>query len=256
MFDDVLSKIANRQSAEEIRIRAGRGVTVILSSGKHITLPESTLTIREALNRATRGSLQSAEANLRHGFITAPGGHRVGVCGSAIVRNGEITGWKEISSVNIRLCRAVPGIAEFYAEPVQSTLIISPPGGGKTTFLRDLIRVTSERGFTVGVADERGEIAALVNGVPALDVGRNTDVIGGTSRSEAVMFLLRTMNPDVIATDEITMQTDYDALHQAVNCGVFLFAASHREDADTDMFERIIKISVRNGKREYEVIRC
>ncbi|MDR2361000.1 MAG: stage III sporulation protein AB [Oscillospiraceae bacterium] len=257
MFDDVLSKIADKQSAEEIRVRAGGGgVTVALSSGANIALPEGVLTIADVLNRATRGSVQSAEESLRHGFVTAPGGHRVGVCGSAIVRNGELMGWKDISSVNIRLCKAVPGIADRYADPVRSTLIISPPGGGKTTFLRDLIRATSNRGYMVSVADERGEIAALVNGVPALDVGRNTDVIEGTSRADAVMMLLRAMGPDVIATDEITTQADCEALRRAANCGVILFATSHREDTDTSMFERVIKIRVQNRQREYEVIRC
>jgi stage III sporulation protein AA len=260
MFDDVLKYLPekDKQIAEEIRIRRGGGVSVILAGNARIELPSCKLSISEALARATQGSYHSVQESLRKGFVSAPGGIRVGVCGSAAVKDGEISGWKDISSVCIRLCRARKGIAREagIAGSGKSTLIISPPGAGKTTLLRDLVRTASDAGYRVGLADERGEIAALSNGVPALDVGVNTDVIDGVPRAEAVMFLLRTMNPQIIATDEITDKSDYEALSQAANCGVALFATSHRSDADTRLFERIVRIRVRNGKRTYEVTEC
>ncbi|MDR0818822.1 MAG: stage III sporulation protein AB, partial [Oscillospiraceae bacterium] len=180
MFDDVLNLLPerDRRRAEEIRIRSGSGVSVTLDGGSRVDLPGVTLTAKDALARATNNSIHSAQESLRHGYVTAYGGHRVGVCGSAAVKDGEITAWREISSVNIRLCKEVKGIAEspslkgsnFASDGAPaSTLIISPPGCGKTTLLRDLIRVVSDKGFRAGVSDERGEIAAMRNGIPQLD---------------------------------------------------------------------------------------
>jgi len=263
MYDDVLKLLPeqDRQLAEEIRIRRGRSVSVILRGSRTAELPSCALTVDDALARASNYSLHTAQESLRSGFITAKGGHRVGVCGQAIVRDGQVQGWKDVSSVNIRLCRQIKGVAERFAprfkpaspEQLQSTLIISPPGGGKTTFLRDFIRLTSDAGIRIGVADERGEIAAMTNGVPQLDVGANTDVIEGVSKADAVLFLLRTMNPQVIATDEITAPADFAALQSAANCGVALFATTHRADADTTLFKRVITITNTNNKRTYEV---
>jgi stage III sporulation protein AA len=106
------------------------------------------------------------------------------------------------------------------------------------------------------VADGRGEFAALHNGVPQLDIGKCSDVLDGVPGADAVMFLLRSMNPQVIATDEITAGEDYGALRQAANCGVKLFATTHRADADSALFERVVTISVQNGIRNYEVTIC
>jgi stage III sporulation protein AA len=267
MFDDVLNQLPerDRRRAEEIRIRSGQSVSVTLDGGLRIDLPNVTLTVQDALARATNNSMHSAQESLKHGYVTAYGGHRVGVCGSAAVKDGEITAWREISSVNIRLCREVKGIAEapelkgsnFARDGYPaSTLIISPPGCGKTTLLRDLIRVVSDRGFRVGVSDERGEIAAMRRGIPQLDVGRCTDILEGVPRADAVMLLLRTMNPQVIATDEITGEADFAALRQAANCGVRLFATTHRENSDASLFERVVKITIHNKIRCYEVTKC
>ncbi|MDR2530047.1 MAG: stage III sporulation protein AB [Oscillospiraceae bacterium] len=264
MFDDVLNRLPerDRQRAEEIRVRKSRGVSVTLDDGEIRSVPGCALTIRDVLARATLNSLHSAQESLRHGYVTAPGGHRVGVCGSAAVKDGELTAWREIASVNIRLCKEVRSVAErAELKPTnfgedrrpRSTLIISPPGAGKTTLLRDLIRVISERGFRVGAADERGELAAMRDGVPQLDVGSNTDVLEGLPRIDAVMLLLRSMSPQVIATDEVTAGSDFDALRQAANCGVKLLATSHRDDSDTSLFERVVRISVRGGRRVYDV---
>jgi len=223
-----------------------------------IELPSCKLSIQEAIARVTNDSYQTAQEHLKSGFITATGGFRVGICGSAIVKDGTITGWKDISSICIRLCKEIKGIAKEIgiAGTNKSTLIVSPPGCGKTTLLRDLIRTASNSGHRVGIADERGEIAAMSHGIPLLDVGANTDVLDGVPRADAVMFLLRTMNPQIIATDEITDRNDFEALRQAENCGVSLFATSHSMITWQHPFEQIVTIKIKNNKRTYEVIQC
>ena len=149
-----------------------------------------------------------------------------------------------------------------------STLIISPPGGGKTTLLRDIIRLVSDRGKRVSVADERGEIAALKGGIPQFNIGRHTDVLEFCPRAQAVIFLLRAMNPQIIAMDEITGPEDFEALRSAVGCGVKLLATAHsastgemkktalQRNAFMWIFERIVVIDNNAGKRSYRIEHC
>lgn len=231
--------------AEELRLRAGRPMTVVCPTGERPLPggePVSPADLSLVVEIATRASAHTAMERMRSGFFTVPGGHRIGICGSAVVKDGAVFNLRQLSSLAIRIARQVPGAAAAVADRLwegdrfQSTLILSPPGGGKTTLLRDLIRRLSDGTghppLRVGVADERGELAAMYNGLPQFDVGRQTDVMDGCPKAEGLMMLLRGMNPQVLVADEITAPQDCAALLLAANCGVRLLCTAHAADLE------------------------
>jgi len=235
-----------RASAEELRLRAGAPPSVSSGGGETFFPTCRTVTKRDldsVLDMATRASAYAARDSLRSGYVTARGGYRIGAAGTAAMSGGAVAGFAALSSLAIRIPREVTGIAEPLLQEispeggVRSTLIISPPGAGKTTLLRDMVRAVSDggrhgAGLRVSLADERGEVAALADGEPQMDVGRRTDVLEGCPKAAAVMMLLRTMNPQVVALDEITAPEDVAAVESAANCGVKLLATAHAEDMD------------------------
>jgi len=155
------------------------------------------------------------------GYLTAPGGHRIGICGEALIKDGKMEGIREVHSLNIRIARDFPGIGQALCRESGPVLIIGRPGSGKTTLLRDIIRQLSGK-ETVSVVDERGEL------FPAgFRRGERMDVLLGCSKSEGIDRMLRTMTPDTIAIDEITAEEDTRALMQAAWCGVRLLATAH-----------------------------
>jgi len=188
---------------------------------------------------ASRASLHAVLDQVRRGYLTVEGGHRIGLCGTAVLRDGEIHALRALSSADLRIARQVRGAAGPVLDGLcpggrlADTLILAPPGLGKTTLLRDLIRSVSEgegcAPLRVSLADERGEVAALYNGRPQLEVGRRTDVVEGCPKAQGLMLLLRAMNPQVLAADEITAPEDVKALTAAAGCGVTLLAAAHGE---------------------------
>ena len=213
-----------REACQEIRLRLGVPPELVMHK-KNVWLdrPVNRDDLNQCINSASRYSPWSASTSA-HGYITAPGGHRIGICGDGVVKNGVLTGFREIRSVCIRVARDFPGIAGDLSAQMQSVLIIGPPGWGKTTLLRDLIRGLSNLEQHVAVVDERGE---LFPNVPAFSPGKCTDVLSGCTKREGIEVLLRTMGPDWIAVDEITAQQDCEALLKAVYCGIKLAATAH-----------------------------
>ncbi|MBQ8831754.1 MAG: stage III sporulation protein AA [Oscillospiraceae bacterium] len=267
--------------AEEIRLRAGRKASVLVGESEVVTGSRciDSADIERVAEIATEASVYSARESMKAGYITAKGGYRIGICGSAVVKNGEIEGFRELSSAAIRIPNEVIGAAGSVMRELtkngrfESALIVSPPGAGKTTLLRDMVRVLSDgddklglRGMRVALADERGEIACIYNGVPQRDIGARTDVLEGCSKAQAVMMLLRSMNPQLVALDEITAPEDICAIKSCANCGVKILATAHAEDMndlasrpmyaellESGFFKNAVFITKRNGRRIYTV---
>lgn len=259
---NAISSVADNYSnapPEEIRLRVGRPVGIVANGvEKHVPYITTNADITSTIEVATQGSLHTALDSIKQGFITIRGGHRLGLCGSAVVQNGEVTLLRDISSINIRIAREKRGICEHFADKLYdgkrlyNTLVISPPGMGKTTVLRDMIRYFSDKGVRVSVVDERGELAACHAGRPSLDVGKHTDVLDSCPKQTAVFMLLRAMGPQVIAVDEIT--DDISPVLAAQSCGVSLLATAHGEKPKyKDIFERFVYIELQGGQRRYIV---
>ena len=267
-----------QEQAEELRLRVGWPMTAVLPEGERPVggPPVEPEELEQLVEIASRASVHAVLEQIRRGYLTVAGGHRIGLCGTAVMEGGGIHALRSLSSANLRIARQVPGAARPVLGALcpggrlESTLILAPPGQGKTTLLRDIIRQVSEGEgclpLRVAVADERGEVAALYSGRPQLDVGRRTDVAEGCPKAQGLMLLLRAMNPQVLAVDEITAPEDAAALRTAAGCGVTLLATAHgagREDLtrrplyrgllEEGMFRRLVEITRREGRREYRV---
>lgn len=257
----------------EIRLRVGQVVRLRLLSGeKTLPLEWGESEQQAQLMSFLDNSFYAYEEQVRQGFITLPGGHRVGLCGVAWYDGDKLGGFRDIGSMNVRVAREVTGgVKPFWpyvtkAGRVLRTLIAAPPGVGKTTLLRDLARGLSdgESGIppkNVGIADERREIAAVYAGSPGLSLGSRSDVVSGCEKALGLQILLRTMSPDVLVTDEIGTAADAAALQDAMNAGVAVLASAHAADYEellgrpnlrdlllSGYFERIIFLK-RQGER-------
>jgi len=211
-----------RENLQELRLRLGRPAELVTQNGSR-WLPRmvSSQDIGFVVQTASKYSPWAA-ATVAQGFITAPGGHRIGICGEAVVKEDKTAGIRTATSLCIRVARDFPGIAARAAGIGGNILVIGPPGSGKTTLLRDLIRQISDSGFPVTAVDERSEL------FPAgFEQGRRTDVLTGCSKAQGLDMALRTMGPSYIAVDEITADTDCQALLQCSWCGVHLLASAH-----------------------------
>ena len=231
----------DRTRAEEIRLRAGRKLTVLLPEGERelgaLVEPEELETLCDL---ATEFSRYAAAETVRQGYISVAGGFRRGLCGTAVMKEGVNTNLKDLSSAAIRISREQKGIGLdlaprlFAGERYQNTLLLSPPGGGKTTLLRDLVRILSDGCGVprqrVALMDERGEVAVMHRGEPQMDVGSRTDVLDACPKALGIPMVLRAMNPQIIAVDEITAREDIRAMTTAVGCGVGLLATIHAEN--------------------------
>lgn len=267
-----------REQIEEVRLRLGRPMSVTLPGGERfLSGPEvDGEMLMRVLERVSQCSVHTVLEQIKHGFVSVKGGHRLGLCGTGVVERGALVNLRSISSLSLRQAREVKGISKavlpqlFVEKKLQNTLILSVPGGGKTTLLRDLIRAISSGDgcppLRVGLADERGEVAAVWEGRPMLDVGARTDVMDSCPKSVGMTALVRSMNPQVLAVDEVTQEEDVQALLQAVGCGVALLATAHAQSLDDlrrrsayqkleceQVFDRFVLIDGEGKDRSYRV---
>ncbi len=262
----------------EIRLRVGRPLFLIFDEGEcflrrkgcepYMVTQED---LKETLEYVSGYSLYAYEDEIRQGYLSVRGGHRVGVTGKVILDGNRIRGMKYISCINVRLAHQKPGCADPVMPYIHTkngprhTLIISPPRCGKTTILRDVIRQVSNgygdvEGLTVGVVDERSELAGCCRGIPQNDLGMRTDVLDGCPKAEGMQMLLRSMSPAVVAVDELGREEDFRAVESVIHCGCKLLATAHgnsiedilsqpffRKLADQKVFERYIVLE-RSGR--------
>ncbi len=240
----------------ELRLRVNEPLVLVFTNGDTFVTEQGTFTydkepayrvtiadIKATIDYVSDYSLYAYEDEVRQGFITVRGGHRVGIAGQVVMAGGRVKTVKHISFINIRLAHQIKGCGvEVLPYIIREgrllhTLIISPPGCGKTTLLRDVVRLISDgnrycKGMNVGVVDERSEIGACYMGVPQNDVGVRTDILDCCPKAEGMLMLLRSMNPKVIAVDEIGSREDIEAISYVINCGCGIIATIHGESID------------------------
>jgi len=262
-----VQKVLERQGIvfeklQEIRLRTGQPLFMICKGeevmpkrdGKYYVITKEE--VREALEYISHYSLYAYENEMKQGFITIEGGHRVGMTGKAMVEHEKVKNIKHVSSINIRVSHEITGCADDILphialhKQVCHTLIVSPPRCGKTTLLRDLIRQISDgnkyvKGSTVGVVDERSEIGGCYKGVAQNQLGIRTDILDCCPKAEGMIMLIRSMSPQVIAVDEIGTVEEIRALEYALHCGCKLLATVHgtsmEEIRKKPIFEQLVK---------------
>lgn len=238
--------------------------------------------LEKTMQIISQNSLYALEEEIKNGFITLPGGHRVGMAGQVVLEKGRVKTLKHISCLNFRCGREVKGAANALLPYLISgrggrpyhTLLVSPPRGGKTTLLRDIVRQLSNgipalgfEGVTVGLVDERSEVAGCYQGVPQRDVGIRTDVLDRCPKAEGMIMLLRSMSPQVIAVDELGRPEDREAVEEALNAGVTVITTAHgfslsdlarrpvvRELIERQVFERIVILGRSQGPGTIEAV--
>lgn len=280
---NILANKVNLNSINEIRIRAGKPIVLLIghqrtflgfngtTSNLGNAIIASKIMVEDIIFRASECSIYSVNEQIKKGFIVTQGGIRLGIGGDLIEENNKVKTMSNFSSVNIRLPHEIKNCSltafDFLVNEnkVYNTLILSPPGAGKTTFLRDFVRQLSERNYAynVLVLDERGELDIGKDGC----LGNFSDKISFAKKTIGFENGIRSLSPDIIVTDELGQEEDIDAVNYAINCGVTVFASVHCDNMDSFLrkpnFEKIIKdklfqryclLSMRNGPGTLEGI--
>jgi stage III sporulation protein AA len=272
---DLISKIppSQKEELEEIRIRINRPIEITMKGApkflSYIIRQEDAFHL---MNKISQFSIYTLEEELKRGYITVSGGHRIGLAGKVILEEGKVKAIRDIASFNIRIAKEKIGIAEkitpyIFRDFWMHTMIIGPPQTGKTTMLRDIARIIStgnhEKGihaYKVGIVDERSEIAGCVNGIPQMSFGHRLDVLDACPKAEGMMMMIRSMSPDVLVVDEIGRLEDAEAIQEAVHAGIRLIMTTHGSSMeevrkrpslktiiDQNIFQRFIVLSRSQG---------
>lgn len=224
----------NKEDITEIRLRVGFNARIYFGIREaELMASVHKQDLLNILKNISLNSIYSVQNDINKGYITTEGGNRIGIAGEVVIADGKIKNIKEISSMNIRVAHEYIGVSNGFMDKVvvlgqiQNTLIVSPPGLGKTTLLRDVIRNLSEMGYNVSVIDERGEIASMYAGSSALNIGTRTDVISFVDKATGMQMAVRSLRPDVVCTDEIGGKEDVLAIKYLCKCGVAFITTMH-----------------------------
>ena len=280
-ISNIVKQYLQEDAVQEIRIKSGKPVILNLSYGEKVLDYRTTSEdLKFMMAKVSNYSLYAFEEEIKQGYITLKGGHRVGLAGECVISNGEVRTIKNISSLNIRICREIIGSSNKIMNlitnnnRVYNTLIVSPPKCGKTTILRDIAKNISNgmykinlSGKKVTIVDERSEIAACYNGVPQMNVGIRTDILDNCLKKSGMIMAIRSLSPEVLICDEIGTKGDLEALIMAFNSGVNVIVTVHGYDIadvygravfkdliDNCILERIILLSNRKGAGTIEKV--
>jgi len=278
---NALKKISYSDKLQEIRIRTDK--PLILQIGNKEVISEyvpSYEDVKIIIQRISNYSVYAFEEEIKNGYITIKGGHRIGICGRCVIENNQVKTIKNIASINFRICREILGcsdkIMKYLIEEgeVINTIIISPPKCGKTTIIRDVAKNISNGmkalrlpGKKVCVIDERSELGACYFGIPQMDLGIRTDILDGCPKSQGIIMAIRSMAPEVIVCDEIGTNKDVESVLVALNSGVSLVTTIHgygvedlynrnvfKDIVENKVFKRAIVLSSRKGAGTIECI--
>ena len=280
-ISNIVKQYLQEDAVQEIRIKSGKPVILNLSYGEKVLDYRTTSEdLKFMMAKVSNYSLYAFEEEIKQGYITLKGGHRVGLAGECVISNGEVRTIKNISSLNIRICREIIGSSNKIMNlitnnnRVYNTLIVSPPKCGKTTILRDIAKNISNGMYKINlsgkkatIVDERSEIAACYNGVPQMNVGIRTDILDNCLKKSGMIMAIRSLSPEVLICDEIGTKGDLEALNMAFNSGVNVIVTVHGYDIadvygravfkdliDNCILERIILLSNRKGAGTIEKV--